>query len=99
MKIIICIATFIITTGVNANEGAKIYNTHCIRCHNVDPRKAGNIGPELFTTPLEVFKTKVPFATYPSGYTPKRRTKIMPKFPRLTNKVDLIYDYIRSFKR
>lgn len=79
-------------------EGRRLYIANCIRCHNVDPRKAGAIGPELFTTPLEVFRTKVPKGTYPSGYKPKRRSKIMPKFPSLADKVDFIYNYIQSTK-
>ena len=81
-----------------ANEGKKLYHAHCIRCHATNPTKPGVIGPELYTTPLEVFRTKVPTGTYPSGYIPKRRTKVMPKFKSLTDKVDSIYDYVRSFK-
>jgi mono/diheme cytochrome c family protein len=82
-----------------ANEGQRLYKTHCTRCHSPNPWLSGSVGPELITTPYRVFKTKVPEGKYPTDYTPKRRTKIMPKFPGLTNKVDLIYDYIRSFKR
>jgi mono/diheme cytochrome c family protein len=91
-------ATRIPTNETIQREGKRIYLGTCVRCHNVDPRKAGSIGPELYTTPLDVFRTKVPEGKYPSGYTPKRRTKIMPKFPDLTNKVDWVYDYVRSFK-
>ena len=87
-----------LSTKTWSNEGEKIYKSTCIRCHSPNPTKPGVIGPELYTTPLEVFRTKVPTGTYPSGYTPKKRTKVMPKFPGLTNKVDLIYNYIRSFK-
>jgi mono/diheme cytochrome c family protein len=86
------------TNEVQNLEGKRLYVLNCVRCHNADPTKAGTIGPELYTTPDTVFATKVPEGKYPSGYTPKRRTKIMPKFPHLTNKTDLIYNYIRSFK-
>lgn len=79
-------------------EGKRLYIANCVRCHNVNPTKVGSVGPELFTTPLEVFRTKVPKGLYPSGYTPKRRSKVMPKFSSLTNTVDFIYDYVRSFK-
>lgn len=82
-----------------ANDGKTLYHANCIRCHNANPTKPGAIGPELITTPAAVFKVKVPTGNYPAGYTPKRRTKIMPKFPGLTNKTDLIYNYIRSFKK
>ena len=80
------------------NEGKRIYLATCTKCHNLNPTKPGAIGPELYTTPLDVFRSKVPKGTYPSGYTPKRKTKIMPRFPHLTDKVDFIYNYIRSFK-
>ena len=85
------------TTSAN-NVGKQTYVQKCAACHNLNPTKPGSIGPELFTTPLDVFRTKVPTGTYPSGYTPKRHTKIMPKFPGLKDKVDLIYNYIQTFK-
>ena len=83
----------------DANEGKRIYVSNCVRCHNINATKPGIIGPELFTTPIEVFRTKVPTGTYPSGYISKRRTKVMPKFPHLKDKVDLIYKYIQSVKK
>lgn len=86
------------TDRVQHIEGKRLYVLHCIRCHNSNPTKPGVIGPELYTTPLEVFRTKVPTGTYPIGYISKRRTKIMPKFPQLTNSVDKVYDYIQSVK-
>lgn len=86
-------------TNSRADEGQIIYKTVCSKCHNVNPTKQGSIGPELFTTPKEVFKTKVITGTYPTSYTPKRKTRIMPKFKNLTNKIDSIYKYIRSFKK
>ena len=79
-------------------EGRRIYLGSCVRCHNINPSKPGTIGPELITTPLEVFKVKVPKGDYPPNYTPKRRTKVMPKFPSLADKVDFIYNYIQSTK-
>lgn len=82
---------------INA-EGKRIYLGTCVKCHNANPSKPGPIGPELYTTPLDVFRTKVPKGTYPSGYKPKRRSKIMPKFPSLADKVDFIYNYIQSTK-
>lgn len=87
------------TDRVQNLEGKRLYVLNCVRCHNANPTKAGVVGPELFTTPDYVFRTKVPEGTYPSGYKPKRRTKIMPKFKSLTNQTDLIYNYIRSFKQ
>lgn len=82
----------------NVTNGRLIYENRCIKCHSVNPTRNGSIGPELFTTPLEVFKTKLKTGTYPKDYVPKRKTKIMPKFPDLTGKEELLYNYVRSFK-
>ena len=87
------------TDKVQHIEGKRIYTSTCIKCHNKDPHIKGSIGPDLFTTPREVFHTKVITGTYPKGYTPKRKTRVMPKFKQLTNDVDKIYDYIQSLKK
>jgi len=79
-------------------EGRRIYIGTCVRCHSLDPRKQGSIGPDLFSTPRDVFRTKVPKGVYPLGYRAKRNTKIMPKFSDLERKVDWIYQYIQTFK-
>lgn len=91
-------ATIIPTDQVTIQEGKRVYLITCAKCHNTNPHKPGSIGPDLYSTPENVFHTKVPNGTYPSGYTPKRRTKIMPRFKNLTNKVDAVYKYIRSVK-
>lgn len=92
-------AVVIPTDRVQNLEGKRLYVLHCTRCHNPNPHNNGTVGPELYTTPLSVFRTKVPTGTYPSGYKSKRRTKAMPRFPSLTTKTDLIYNYIRSIKK
>lgn len=86
------------TNRIRYDEGKRIYIINCTRCHNVDPSKAGSVGPDITTTPLDAFTSKVSQGTYPSGYTPKRRSKNMPTFLELTNKIDVLYDYVRSFK-
>ena len=77
-------------------EGKRIYMSTCAQCHNTNPHKPGSIGPDLYSTPEKVFYTKVPEGKYPEGYKPKRSTKVMPKFKHLTNRIDMIYNYIRS---
>lgn len=86
------------TDQIDIQEGKRVYILNCVRCHNSNPNKPGTIGPDLVTTPLEVFRTKVPHGTYPLGYVTKRRTKIMPRFLHLTNRVDQVYKYIQSLK-
>jgi mono/diheme cytochrome c family protein len=92
-------STTIPTDKVQHIEGKRLYVLYCVSCHNSQPSKPGSMGPELITTPSDVFRTKVPYGTYPSGYKPKRHTKAMQKFPSLTTKTDLIYNYIRSTKK
>lgn len=91
--------TKIPTNEVQHLEGQKIYKMTCAKCHNLNPHIKGSIGPDLYTTPREVFHTKVVTGTYPKDYTPKRKTRTMPRFKHLTTKVDLIYDYIQSIKK
>lgn len=82
------------------NEGKRLYIQRCTGCHNTNPSKAGSIGPDLYTTPREVFLSKVPKGTYPPGYKPKRTSKAMPKFKfLLTSQIDLIYNYIQSTRK
>ena len=104
--LIFCLASFnanpstrIPTDQVSIQEGKRVYLTTCVTCHNSNPHKPGSIGPDLYTTPREVFQSKVPSGLYPKGYTPKRKTRVMPKFKHLTNKVDAIYNYIRSIPK
>ncbi len=87
------------TDQVQHIEGKRLYVLNCIRCHNADPSKSGTIGPELYTTPERVFRTKVLEGVYPKWYSPKRHTKIMQTFPHLTTDIDKIYNYIRSTRR
>jgi mono/diheme cytochrome c family protein len=91
-------STTIPTDKVQHIEGKRLYVLYCVSCHNSQPSKPGSIGPELITTPSDVFRTKVPYGTYPSWYKSKRRTKAMPRFPSLKDKTDLIYKYIHSVK-
>ena len=78
-----------------AARGKQVYQAQCIACHNQDPAKAGSIGPEVKGVPLEVVRTKVVEGTYPSGYAPKRPTKIMQPMPQLAPEVDALNAYLR----
>lgn len=82
---------------ISTQKGKSIYMGNCIACHNKDPNKNGSLGPALTGTPLEVFLVKVPEGqTYPAGYTPKRKTKIMKKFPQFKKDVPSIFLWIQS---
>jgi len=103
MKLIVILSPVLLfgCTGAagDISKGQVIYKQNCISCHNTNPSKVGSIGPELTSTPLEVFRTKVPHGKYPEGYTPKRSTNAMPKFKRLEKEVEHIYNYVKSFKK
>lgn len=60
-------------------NGSVIYKTKCIACHNVDPSKDGKLGPAIANSSFELLKARTQFRSYPAGYKPKRKTKLMPK--------------------
>ena len=86
------------TRWTNAQTGKQIYTANCIRCHNANPAKPGVIGPELKTTPENVFHGKITQGIYPKDYIPKRKTRIMPKFKFSKEETDSITKYIKEFK-
>lgn len=88
-----------LTVASNNQAGQKIYTSKCIACHNKDPFKAGSVGPDLKGTTLELLTLKTQKREYPKGYTPKRKTKIMPKIPLNDTQLNDLYQYIDSFNK
>ena len=88
---------------VDIDKGHKIYLSQCIACHNKDPNVKGAIGPELVDAPVDLMKIKVVTGRYPEvlpdGFVPKRKTKLMKKFPQLEADVPSIYAWIQSVKK
>jgi mono/diheme cytochrome c family protein len=68
-------------------RGRRIYMTVCISCHNPDPSKDGPIGPAIQGSSRELIEARVLHQAYPPGYTPKRKTALMPKQPQLAKNV------------
>ncbi len=82
------------------SRGKAVYMANCIACHNKDPNKKGALGPELANSPLSVFLIKVANGNeYPQGYVPKRKTKLMKKFPHLKSEVPAIHAWIQSIAK
>jgi mono/diheme cytochrome c family protein len=77
-------------------RGRSIYVANCISCHASDPKKAGSLGPDLFGSSKELLRGRMVLGTYPEGYTPKRKTGVMPKFPFLEKEIDALHAYLNS---
>lgn len=99
---------FIFTFSVKADDalitkGRRLYISNCLSCHNKDPNVKGSIGPEIVDAPLEVMTSKVMTGLYPAklpvGFTPKRKTKIMKKIPKLGPDIPAIHAYVQSLKK
>jgi mono/diheme cytochrome c family protein len=69
------------------NRGRAIYLSNCAACHNNDPSKDGPIGPAIKGSSRELIEARVFRASYPPGYTPKRKTTLMPAQPYLESSI------------
>ena len=66
-----------------ASRGKAIYRSACLTCHAADPTQDGNIGPAIAGSSQQLLRLKLVKSSYPSGYTPKRASKLMPNFAYL----------------
>lgn len=71
----------------NPQRGKSIYLSNCAACHNSDPAKDGSVGPAIQGSPRALIEARVLQAGYPSDYTPKRKTTIMPAQPYLKSAI------------
>ena len=84
------------TSSGNAELGRRVYLARCTACHNADPSRDGQVGPAVKGSPLELVRTRVLWAAYPSGYAPKRGTRIMPPQPDLVSRINDLAAYLRA---
>jgi mono/diheme cytochrome c family protein len=80
-------ASSAIATAGSAAKGKQVWLGQCIACHNPDPTKDGPIGPAVKGASRALLEARVVRGEYPSGYTPKRPTKVMPPRPDLAQSV------------
>lgn len=80
-------------------RGKGTYLANCIACHNPDPRIDGSIGPAIAGSSLELVTARVLTRSYPPGYTPKRKSEVMPDFPQLKDDIPGLHAYLNSFKQ
>jgi mono/diheme cytochrome c family protein len=82
------------TGSGDPERGRRIYMTVCIQCHNPDPSKDGPIGPAIKGSSRELIEARVLYQSYPPGYTPKRKTALMPKQPQLAKDIPDLAAYL-----
>ena len=80
--------------GPDPDRGRRLYIATCNVCHNVDPSKAGSLGPAVEGASAELLEAKVLHKRYPPGYRPKRPTKAMPTYPQLRKRIPDIAAYL-----
>lgn len=78
------------------SRGKAVYMSACIACHNVDPKKTGGLGPEVYGATMELLEARVVHGTYQPGYTPKRNTKTMQALPQLQAELRAIHAFLNS---
>ncbi len=77
-------------------DGKRVYMTSCTACHNLDPKKPGALGPDVYGSSLELLEARILRAEYPQGYTPKRSTKAMVAIPDLAPKIEALHAYLNN---
>ncbi len=77
------------------NRGRAIYLSNCAACHSNDPSKDGPLGPAIKGASRELIEARVLHASYPPGYTPKRKTAMMPAQPDLKPAIPDLAAFLR----
>jgi mono/diheme cytochrome c family protein len=77
-------------------RGKTVYAGNCIACHNVNPKLAGSVGPEIFGSSLELLTARVIKGGYPEGYQPKRPGAGMPVFPHLEREIEALHAFLNA---
>ena len=77
-------------------RGKAIYNLNCISCHNLDPKKQGSIGPQIYGSSKELLLKKILFGKYPKNYKPKRSGGAMPIMPDLEREIINIHAFLNA---
>jgi mono/diheme cytochrome c family protein len=81
--------------GVDARRGRGIYLANCAACHNSDPSKDGSVAPAIKGSSQALLEARVLRASYPPGYTPKRKTSLMPAQPYLKSAIPDLAAYLQ----
>ena len=99
LALALALVLFLQTKLANAQDGKSIYQSKCIRCHNADPSKKGSIGPDISDASLELITVRTQKKGYPAGYTPKRKSKVMPIIKLTEAELKALHSYIKTFNK
>ena len=77
-------------------RGKAIYNLNCISCHNLDPKKQGSTGPQIYGSSKELLSKKILFGKYPKNYKPKRSGGAMPIMPNLDKEMTNLHAFLNA---
>ncbi|EMJ98166.1 c-type cytochrome [Leptospira alstonii] len=78
------------------SQGKGLYITNCSACHNQNPALDGAVGPAVKGSNFELLKARVVEGTYPSGYTPKRTSRIMTRLPLSDDQIRSLEAFLNS---
>ena len=78
--------------------GRVTYNANCIACHAMDPTQDGALGPAVAGSSAELLAARILRGEYPTGYTPKRESRVMVPMPHLQDKLPELVAYLDSLK-
>ena len=86
-----------LASTTDIEKGRMAYFANCVSCHNINPKKPGSIGPEVYGASIDVLTQKIVFGKYPENYIPKRTSKIMPLMPHLKKEISNLHAFINFF--
>ena len=78
-----------------AARGRRVYLANCSSCHSPDPSRSGPLGPAIQGSSRELIEARVLRASYPSGYRPKRTSRLMPAQPHLAERIDDLAAFLK----
>ena len=77
-------------------RGKAVYISNCTACHNINPKQAGSLGPDVYGSSKELLTARILHAKYPDGYKPKRSSGAMPALPHLANDIDALAAFLNQ---
>lgn len=99
LAIVIAVVLLLQLKPANAQDGKNLYQSKCVRCHNADPSKKGSVGPDIADASLELITVRTQKKGYPAGYTPKRKSKVMPIIKLTEEELKALHSYIKTFNK